>query len=103
MSASKNLRATAQRALGVADAGEVSATLGELHQATVALQSSVENLLVAQATDREEQRRLGQTLAAVVASQQELLEQLAELRAVVLDQAAAIEQLQGQRSAGPGR
>ena len=83
------LRRAVQRALGVPDAAELSAALGRLHESTVAVQSSIEALTVGRATDTAERQRIEAELAT--------------LQRVIVDQTLAIERLQGQRTAGPGR
>jgi len=93
VSASGKLRAAGRRALGVPDGAEVGAALQQLHDATVALQTGLESLIGQLETETARRVELGDSLA----------EDLAALRTVVVEQAAAIDHLQGRLTAGPGR
>lgn len=89
VSAREQLRATARRVAGIPDAGEVGAALAQLHAEIVELRETVTAL-------RSEQADAATRLAY-------LEEDVTRLHEVIVEQAGAIEALQGQRSAGPGR
>lgn len=85
----QRIRAGAQRVIGVPDASELSTALGALRDATGDLHARIEELTAALGAEAEERERLSEDLAA--------------LRAVVIEQTAVIEQLQSRLTAGPGR
>lgn len=88
MSGRESVRSAARRAIGVPDASEVGDTLREFQATLDALQSGIDALQADRANKSAELDRLRQ--------------ELDELRRVILEQAAAIERLQGQRTSGPG-
>lgn len=88
MSGRDTVRSAARRAIGVPDATEVGDLLAHLQTILTHLQSNVDALRHERAVD-----------AAELA---QLREDLRRQRDVILEQAAAIEQLQGRLTSGPG-